>query len=137
MAMVVSNMMPPPCSTHAMLAPVALTQLAPSWPVPYMVICDDHGHNMMTRTEREIAAGDFKARCLKLMDEVQATRRPLVITKRGKPVARLVPVEEEPRTIFGCMKGTVTIHGDIISPIEQEWHAERGILYVGEDEDER
>jgi len=91
----------------------------------------------MTSSEREIAAGAFKARCLKLMDEVQATRRPLVITKRGKPVAKLVPVEEEPSTIFGCMKGTVTILGDIVSPIEQDWHAERGILYVGEDDDQR
>jgi prevent-host-death family protein len=92
----------------------------------------------MTESVREGAAGEFKARCLKLMDEVRATRRPLVITKRGKPVAKLVPIEEsEPRSIFGCMKGTVTILGDIISPIEQDWHAERGILYVGEDEDQR
>jgi prevent-host-death family protein len=92
----------------------------------------------MTATVREVAAGEFKARCLKLMDEVRATRRPLVITKRGKPVAKLVPIEDsEPRSIFGCMNGTVTILGDIISPIEQDWHAERGILYVGEDEDQR
>jgi prevent-host-death family protein len=91
----------------------------------------------MATNQLEIPAGEFKARCLKLMDEVQRTRRPVVITKRGKPVARLVPVEKpEPRrSIFGCMKGTVTILGDIISPIEQEWNAERGILYVGEDED--
>jgi prevent-host-death family protein len=87
----------------------------------------------------EVAAAEFKARCLKLMDEVQTTRRPVVITKRGKPVAKLVPVEEnEPRRpIFGCMKGTVTIHGDIIGPIDLDWHAERGILYVGENEDQR
>jgi prevent-host-death family protein len=93
----------------------------------------------MTKTTREIPAGEFKARCLKLMDDVRTTRRPLVITKRGKPVAKLVPIEEsEPRpSIFGCMKGTVTIHGDIIGPIDLDWHAERGILYVGEDEDQR
>jgi prevent-host-death family protein len=93
----------------------------------------------MTNKIVEIPAGEFKARCLKLMDEVQATRRPLVITKRGKPVAKLVPVDESEarREIFGCMKGTVTIHGDIVSPIELDWHAERGILYVGEDEDQR
>jgi prevent-host-death family protein len=48
----------------------------------------------VTATEIQIPAGEFKARCLKLMDEVRATRRPIVITKRGKPVARLVPVEE-------------------------------------------
>jgi prevent-host-death family protein len=87
-------------------------------------------------TTPEVPAGEFKARCLKLMDEVRATRRPIVITKRGKPVAKLVPVEEEARReIFGCMRGTVTIVGDIISPIEVDWHAERGILYIGEDDD--
>jgi prevent-host-death family protein len=92
----------------------------------------------MTNTIREIPAGEFKARCLKLMDEVRTTRQALVITKRGRPVAKLVPVEEEPRrSIFGCMKGTVTIHGDIVGPIGLDWHAERGILYVGEDEDRR
>lgn len=91
----------------------------------------------MTEKFHEVAAGEFKAHCLKLMDEVRATRRPIVITKRGKPVARLVPVEDEAprREIYGCMKGTVTIHGDIISPIDVDWHAESGILYIGEDED--
>jgi prevent-host-death family protein len=100
-----------------------------------MAVRYDHGHQPMTKMILEIPAGEFKARCLKLMDEVQATRRPLVITKRGKPVAKLVPVEEEVPSLFGRLKGTVTIHGDIISPIEQDWHAERGILYVGEDDE--
>ena len=50
----------------------------------------------MSATEAEIPAGGFKARCLKLMDRVRATRRPIVITKRGKPVARLVPMEGPP-----------------------------------------
>jgi prevent-host-death family protein len=92
----------------------------------------------MTKRIPEVPAGEFKARCLKFMDEVRATGRPIVITKRGKPVAKLVPVEEPKprREIFGSMKGTVTIHGDIISPIEVDWHAERGILYIGEDEDQ-
>jgi prevent-host-death family protein len=94
----------------------------------------------MTKTILQIPAGEFKARCLKLMDEVRTTRRPLVITKRGRPIAKPVPVEEPEsrREIFGCMKGTVTIHGDIGGPIEGvDWHAERGILYIGEDEDQR
>jgi prevent-host-death family protein len=89
----------------------------------------------VTTTEIEIPAGEFKARCLKLMDEVRTTRRPIVITKRGKPVARLVPVEEAPPSIFGRMRGTVTILGDIVGPTGEEWHAHKGILYVGEDED--
>jgi prevent-host-death family protein len=91
----------------------------------------------MTTSALEVPAGEFKARCRQLMEQVRTTRRPIVITKRGKPVARLVPMEDGPprREIFGCMKGTLTIHGDIVGPTGEEWHAQKGILYVGEDED--
>jgi len=77
---------------------------------------------MKTKT---IPAGQFKARCLAIMDEVQAKRQAVVITKRGKPVAKLVPVEKQKDDIFGFMKGkgTVEIKGDIISPVltPEEW----------------
>lgn len=69
-------------------------------------------------------AGQFKAKCLKLMDEVGKTRAEIVITKFGKPVAKLVPVETpKPRSFFGCMKGTIKIHGDIMSTGEK-WFAD-------------
>ena len=72
----------------------------------------------------EIKAGEFKARCLELMDRVAENREEYVITKRGKPVAKLVPVEPEPkRELFGYMKGTIKSVGDIISPIDVEWEA--------------
>jgi prevent-host-death family protein len=67
---------------------------------------------------KHIAAADFKANCLRLMDEVAHERRPIIITKRGKPIAKLVPVEEEPIDLYGRMAGTIKICGDIISPIE-------------------
>jgi prevent-host-death family protein len=71
---------------------------------------------------KQVAAADFKANCLRLMDEVAQQRRPIIITKRGKPVAKLVPVEEEPKDLFGYMAGTAKICGDIIGPIEDlEW----------------
>ena len=78
---------------------------------------------MKTKT---IAAGTFKARCLAIMDEVQAKRQAVVITKRGKPVAKLVPVEKEAKDdIFGFFKGkgTIEIKGDIVSPAfsPEEW----------------
>jgi prevent-host-death family protein len=74
-----------------------------------------------------ISASEFKAKCLKLLDEVAATHEPLVITKRGKPVARVVPIEDEqPRGLFGYMKGTVTIHGDIVNVPHEPWAAETG-----------
>jgi len=74
----------------------------------------------------EIAAGRFKATCLQLMDEVERTRKEIVITKHGKPVAKLVPVGGKPaRPLFGFMKGTVEVVGDIVSPGGEEWEAER------------
>ena len=72
----------------------------------------------------EISAGEFKAKCLKLMDEVARTHEPVIITKRGRPVAKMVPIESAEKTeLFGYMAGTATIHGDIIGPIEVEWEA--------------
>jgi len=65
---------------------------------------------------KTIPAGQFKARCLKVMDEVQSTREPVLITKKGRPVAKLVPADGKPGDIFGCMKGEVEIVGDIVSP---------------------
>lgn len=63
-----------------------------------------------------VAAGQFKQHCLKLMDNVAITGETLVITKRGKPVARLCPVEEKPRTLFGIANSDIEILGDIVSP---------------------
>lgn len=76
----------------------------------------------------EISAAEFKAKCLKLMDQVARTRETVIITKRGKPVAKLVPTDEiKPRRrLFGCMAGSVTFEGDIVSPIDAEWAALSG-----------
>lgn len=65
-----------------------------------------------------VSAAQFKANCLRLMDEVAQRRRPIIITKRGKPVAKLVPVEKQELSLFGRMAGTIKICGDIIDPIE-------------------
>jgi prevent-host-death family protein len=72
---------------------------------------------------RYVAAAEFKANCLRLIDEVAQQRQLIIITKRGKPVAKLMPVEEEgPVDLFGYMAGTAKICGDIVSPIEDvEW----------------
>ena len=73
-----------------------------------------------------VPAGVFKATCLELMDRVRDRQEEIVITKYGKPVAKLVPVgEEDPirRLARGWMKGTVLWYGDVISPIDVEWEA--------------
>ena len=66
---------------------------------------------------KSIPAGKFKSQCLSLMDKVQRTRQPLVITKRGKPVAKLVPMIEDEDGWFGRLAGEMEIVGDIESPI--------------------
>jgi prevent-host-death family protein len=72
----------------------------------------------------KIPAGEFKAKCLQVIDEVQRLRMPIVITKRGKPVAKLVPLDEHTGSFVGSMKGTMEIIGDIISPSDVKWEAD-------------
>lgn len=76
----------------------------------------------------EIPAAQFKAKCLKLMDEIAKTRKVIIITKRGKPVAKLIPAEAESRApLFGYMAGTISRIGDIESPLGVAWETEIGI----------
>ena len=75
---------------------------------------------------RAISASEFRARCFQLMDEVARTRVPIFITKRGRPVAKLVPADKpKPRSLHGYMRGSAKIIGDIVSPIDVEWNANR------------
>jgi len=72
---------------------------------------------------KKMGAGAFKAKCLAVMDEVQAKHETVVITKHGKPVAKLVPVESQGDDIFGFLRGKVAITGDVVSPAlsRREW----------------
>jgi prevent-host-death family protein len=72
-----------------------------------------------------LPAGQFKATCLQVMEQVKRTRRPVTITKRGKAVAKLVPAEEpEHQPLFGMLKDSISIHGDIVAPTGETWNAE-------------
>jgi prevent-host-death family protein len=62
---------------------------------------------------KKMAVSEFKARCLRVMDEVRNKRETVLITKKGRPVARVVPVGDPPTDIFGCLTGVVEITGDI------------------------
>lgn len=57
------------------------------------------------------------------MDHVNKTKKSVIITKRSHPVAKLVPFTEENVHLFGIMKGTVHVLGDITEPIDEEWDA--------------
>ena len=65
---------------------------------------------------KKMAAGSFKVHCLAVMDEVQAKRETVVITKHGKPVAKLVPVDKDTDDIYGFLAGKGSIEGDVVSP---------------------
>jgi prevent-host-death family protein len=72
---------------------------------------------------KKMAAGAFKVHCLAVMDEVQSKREAVLITKRGKPVAKLVPADKETDDIFGFLAGKGKVSGDVVSPVfsPEEW----------------
>jgi prevent-host-death family protein len=71
-----------------------------------------------------IAAGEFKAKCLALLDEVATTGMPLIITKRGKPVAKLVSAGEvEPPNLLGSVR--YEREEDLLEPVDEPWEAEQ------------
>jgi prevent-host-death family protein len=72
---------------------------------------------------KTIPAGAFKTNCLSLMDEVKAKREPILITKHGRPVAKLVPVNTSTDEIFGFFSGRGSVTGDVVSPAlsPEEW----------------
>jgi prevent-host-death family protein len=75
------------------------------------------------KTVKQMPAGQFKAKCLAIMDEVQSTGEPVVITKRGKAVVKVVPIREKPEDIFGYMKGRARIVGNIMDSIPlEDWN---------------
>lgn len=66
---------------------------------------------------KQMRASAFKARCLKVMNEVQMTGEPVIVTKRGKPIVKVIPMAMEKDDIFGFMAGEFKIVGDIESPV--------------------
>ena len=74
---------------------------------------------------RTIKASEFKARCLKIMEEVAATGEHVVITKHGVPITELIPARHRPETLFGALRGSLSIRADIIAPADVQWDALR------------
>ena len=72
---------------------------------------------------KRMAAGSFKVHCLAVMDEVQAKRESVLITKHGKPVAKLVPADQNTDDIYNFLAGKGAITGDVVSPAiaQEEW----------------
>ena len=71
-------------------------------------------------------AADFKSKCLKVMDNVAAYHQEVVITKHGRPVAKLVPFSEKPSgSVFGYLKNSVKTKGDLTQPLDETWDADQ------------
>ncbi|MGA8501461.1 MAG: type II toxin-antitoxin system Phd/YefM family antitoxin [Candidatus Sulfotelmatobacter sp.] len=72
---------------------------------------------------KQIPAGEFKAQCLAIMDQVLRSGEPVVVTKHGKPVVKLVPAESRVDDIFDYMAGKAKVVGDIVGPITpaEDW----------------
>lgn len=75
----------------------------------------------MSKTPNTIAAGKFKAQCLAILDRVARTREPIVVTKRGRPVAKVIPPDPPPAP---SLRGSVTYLGDIVAPTGERWEAD-------------
>lgn len=73
-----------------------------------------------------VAAASFKARCLELMDRVRETRETYIVTKHGRPVAKLVPYDDVPaRPFFGFMAGTLLKYDRPFDPLDGEWDIDK------------
>lgn len=73
----------------------------------------------------DMPAGQFKTHCLQLLDQVKEKRSEIIVTKRGKPVAKLVPLDENsPAELLGYLRGSVTIDGDVTLPVGESWDAD-------------
>ena len=76
------------------------------------------------KQQTQVGAAEFKAKCLELIDEVHDRKRDeIIITKRGKPFAKLVPADEPGQPFYGCAKGMVTVLCDLTEPMDVEWEA--------------
>lgn len=78
-------------------------------------------YHMVMKRKTSIGAGEFKAHCLELLDRVERTRESIIVTKRGRPVARLAPLEI---TKPASLRGSVAYHGDIVATLGDKWDAD-------------
>lgn len=73
------------------------------------------------KPRKTVAAAEFKARCLALLEEVRQSRQPLLVTRHGKPVAEISPFVARNDTGENPLKGSVLFQGDLVSPLDERW----------------
>ena len=86
----------------------------------------DHLKKAVKKAAPEVGATEFKARCLQIMKAVHDRKlNSVIVTKRGKPFVKLVPMPEEPAPFHGCLAGLAKAVGDLTEPVDVTWDAER------------
>lgn len=74
--------------------------------------------------DTKIAISQFKAHCLEIIEKLQTDHQPIIITERGKPIAKVVPLNNNKVSLLGLLKHTAEIKGDIIAPIDEKWNVQ-------------
>src|SRR5207245_4163615 len=82
------------------------------------------GRGIADTTALSVPAAQFKAHCLSLLERVRQSRRPIIVTKHGRPVVKVVPLQTERGSILGISKGRVKILGDIVATTGARWEVE-------------
>lgn len=72
----------------------------------------------------DVPATEFKAKCLAYLDQVEQTHASITLTKHGRAVAKLVPIDDAEPVVLGRLAGTVQIQGDIVGPLGEHWEAD-------------
>lgn len=89
----------------------------------------NYSQNMLVKKRtvemKSVSAGDFKTHCLSFINEVAQNRKPIIVTKYGKPIAKLVPFDTKKDIDSKPLRGSVTFLGDIISPVDEDWEANK------------
>ena len=85
----------------------------------------DYGHDKCIRggSMQNYMASEFKAKCLKIIDEIAESGEGVVVTKRGVPLVKVTPMVDRPKSMYGVDKGKIKILGDVVSPMPPEWYS--------------
>ncbi len=71
---------------------------------------------------KTVLVSEFKAKCIQMLKDVQKSGKPLLVTLRGRPLARVEPVAKSKKRVLGALKGRMSIKGDIIkSDFDKDW----------------
>ena len=74
-------------------------------------------------SKQSVSTSELKVHCAKIIEQVSRGRGPVIITKRGRPVAQLIPIAGARPSLFGFAKGCITINDDILEPVDVVWEA--------------